>query len=258
MGKRVYTDDQIDFVKKNAKGLFVKDLTKLLNAEFGTNYSTSQIESLKRRFKIRSDIRGIHPDNRVYTDDQIAFVKKYGPLMSAKELTKAFNKKFGTEFEVEKIQSCKTRHKVTNGRNTRFKKGCIPYNKGTKGLSKANSGSFKKGHTPQNWRPVGSKRITKDGYIEIKVAEPSTWELGHVVEWEKVNGPVPPSHCVIFLDGNRQNCDIDNLKLIERADLARFNQLGIGQDDQEITKVGIAIAKIKTKVGRLKREKKNK
>ncbi len=36
---------------------------------------------------------------------------------------------------------------------------------------------FAKGNVPPNHRPVGSERISKDGYIEVKVAEPKQVEI---------------------------------------------------------------------------------
>ena len=41
-------------------------------------------------------------------------------------------------------------HKIRNSGKTRFKKGCISWNKGTKGIMKSNSGSFKKGQLSWN------------------------------------------------------------------------------------------------------------
>lgn len=100
---------------------------------------------------------------------------------------------------------------------TQFKKGHITWNKGTKGLTSANSGSFKKGQKSHNKRPLGSTRITQDGYTEVKTKEPSTWELLHRLEWQKHNGAIPDGHNVQFKNGNKQDCKIENLYLIDKA-----------------------------------------
>ena len=44
---------------------------------------------------------------------------------------------------------------------------------------------FAKGNVPPNHRPVGSERISKDGYIEVKVAEPNKWRLKQRVVYEE-------------------------------------------------------------------------
>ena len=104
----------------------------------------------------------------------------------------------------------------------RFKKGSVPPNKGKKMspevYEKVKETMFKKGNSPINHREVGSERINVDGYIEIKVAEPNRWRLKHRFIWEQVNGEIPKGYNVQFKNHNRQDCRIENLYLICRAD----------------------------------------
>lgn len=85
---------------------------------------------------------------------------------------------------------------------------------------------FKAGHRPKNWRPVGSERVSKDGYIEVKMREGIRgWDMKHKVVWERHNGKVPKGYKISFRDGNTQNCDISNLYLITFEELMRKNQI---------------------------------
>lgn len=109
-----------------------------------------------------------------------------------------------------------------------FKKGMIPWNKGMKGLplkGKMKDSQFRPGNQPANWRPVGSTRVNVEGYIEIKVAEGMhQYRLLHREIWKQLNGRYPPKgSALIFIDGNRQNCDISNLKLVTRKELMLMN-----------------------------------
>lgn len=103
----------------------------------------------------------------------------------------------------------------------RYQKGCIPANKGKKmdpdTYTKCAGTMFKKGNMPANHRDVGSERINKDGYIEVKVAEPNKWKAKHRVIWEEANGPVEKGYNVQFKDGNRLNVSLENLYLITRS-----------------------------------------
>lgn len=103
---------------------------------------------------------------------------------------------------------------------TRFKPGQPGWNAGLRGLGvlKGNSGSFRKGHLPHNWCPVGTIRPTTEGYLRIKVEEPRTWEFVHLRTWIAANGPVPDGHMVSFADKNKNNCHISNLRLVSRED----------------------------------------
>lgn len=48
-------------------------------------------------------------------------------------------------------------HATSNTGRTHFRKGLIPWSKGTKGILKRNSGSFKKGHKPASYIDGRSK-----------------------------------------------------------------------------------------------------
>ena len=129
----------------------------------------------------------------------------------------------GLESSLEKIQRVGYEtSKSPASMATRFQKGSVPLNKGKKVspevYSKIQPTMFKKGQTPVNHRDVGSERVNVYGYIEIKVAEPNRWRLKHRVIWEQVNGAIPKGYNVQFKNHNRQDCRIENLYLISKAE----------------------------------------
>jgi len=108
----------------------------------------------------------------------------------------------------------------------RFQKGCVPSNKGIKGyhpnctersLERQKRTEFKKGHQPHNHKPVGSERVTRYGYLEVKVAEPNQWKLKHRVVWVQHHGSIPRGYNIQFKDGNSSNVAIENLYMISRS-----------------------------------------
>lgn len=110
----------------------------------------------------------------------------------------------------------------------RFKKGATPWNKGLKGFNQGGRNQetrFKKGHRPRNSLPVGTTRITKDGYIEIKIEEGfRKWRLLHREVWKQHHGCYPPCGTALtFKDGNKLNTDISNLELKSRVELMKRN-----------------------------------
>lgn len=114
-----------------------------------------------------------------------------------------------------------------------FKKGDTPPNKGKKwgefmspqGQENSRKTTFKKGNIPPNHRQVGSERITRDGYIEIKIQEPNVFKFKHRVIWEEHNGPTPRGYNIQFRDKNPLNCSIDNLYMISRSEQMNENTI---------------------------------
>ena len=109
------------------------------------------------------------------------------------------------------------------GNSGSFKIGHVPWNKGLKGCFGARRTSFKKGNLPHNTRAMYSERLSKEGYIEIKVGI-NKWISKHRYIWEQYyKREVPKGKVVIFLDGNNRNFEIENLKLISRGALLILN-----------------------------------
>lgn len=185
------------------------------------------------------------------------FIAKHNKGRSAKELTESINSNFKTFYTVEQIKSYRSRNHLNSGLTGRFERGHLPHNKGkhTGSYPGMEATQFKKGHTPKNHRPVGSERATRDGYLERKVAEPNVWRCVHVLNWEAVNGPVPPGCTLIFKDRDRTNCDLSNLLLVTRAELARLNQKGLISTNPECTEVGLYIARLIQAKSKRKKEK---
>ena len=117
---------------------------------------------------------------------------------------------------------------------------------------------FKKGHSPQNHRPVGSERINKDGYIEIKVDEPNKWMPKHRFIWQQANGKIPSGHMVVFRDNDRANVTLDNLMMITRKENAVINHTGLSKTMGETKELAVTYAKlVSTTHQRKKGKKKN-
>lgn len=189
----------------------------------------------------------------IWSDEEKEYLKEITPGHHYREIQELINERFALELTMNQIKGAIGRYKLNTGFNGQFPKGNIPVNKGTKGLSGPNKTSFKKGQKPLNWRPVGSERITRDGYTEIKVEEPNKWRLKHIVVWEEENGPVPKGHVIVFGDGNKQNVDINNLILVTRRQLLILNRNNLIKQNIELTKIAVKIAMVQEKINERRR-----
>ena len=122
--------------------------------------------------------------------DYVNFLMEYIPGHEESEIREAFSKKFGIILSEGQIGNFKHTYKIKSGtKGGGFKKGMIPHNKGKRMppevYQKCGPTMFKKGNIPPNHREVGSERINRDGYIEVKIAEPRTWRSKQRIIWEK-------------------------------------------------------------------------
>lgn len=194
-----------------------------------------------------------------WTEEKIDWLRQNVPGVPYSEVTARFNENFGECISKDALRSMCKKEKILNGFTGRYEKGSIPFYKGKKMPPeiawKSERTRFHKGDRPHNWRPVGSERLNVEGYLEIKTGDHKRWRYKHRVVWEAVNGPIPPGHVLIFKDGNKLNTDIDNLKLITKAENIRINQMQIKRDSAEITEVAVSLARLKTELYRRKKGK---
>lgn len=191
----------------------------------------------------------------IWSDEEKRYLTEITPGRSHKEIKDMMNRKFGFDYTQHQIKGAISRYKLNTGRTGRFEKGIVPANKGTKGLMKANVTSFKKGHKPHNYKPLGSERIVKDGYCEVKVSDTGRrWRPKHVLIYEKHHGKVPKGSAVIFLDGDKRNFGIDNLYLVTRSQLAMLNKNNLIQKDAELTKTAINVVDLMKRISTIEKK----
>lgn len=181
----------------------------------------------------------------IWTVEMDTILKEKYPNHTAKEIVRilnisepsVYNRAFflGLKKDKEFIREVAKKNFENNENLKRkmFKKGQISHNKGKKqteymsaeAIERCRKTQFQKGHIPHNTLYDGAERITKDGYIEIRIKK-GKYVLKHRKIWEEHYGEVPKSHIIIFKDNNPQNCAIENLEMISRAEnVIRNNNL---------------------------------
>jgi hypothetical protein len=182
-----------------------------------------------------------------YSDEELQWVSD-NRTMEISKLHSEFCVRFDrSDVSAIHLSSLRKRKRWFTGRSGCFKKGGVPFNAGTKGLMKANKTSFKKGDKPANWRPVGSTRLSKDGYMEIKIEEPRAWKLLHIVIWEERNREVPVGYCVSFKDLDKATIEINHLELISRNENLQINRLHPLDHDESLIETIRLTGKVKAK-----------
>jgi hypothetical protein len=118
------------------------------------------------------------------------------------------------------------------GAATRFVRGQQPHNAGKKmwwDPGRSVLTRFRPGQRPPTWMPVGSVRVTHEGYLQRKLTDtgytPRDWVGLHTIKWQRYRGPIPPGHALVFRDGDKRNVKLSNLELVSRAELMRRNSV---------------------------------
>jgi hypothetical protein len=196
--------------------------------------------------------RRLHAEKRRYwsSEDDAQLRELYPDVKTEKiaerlrrSLASTYNRarKLGLERSAAYLASadaCRLRRDNSPGVAFRFPKGHVPANKGLRrpgwSAGRMKETQFKKGvrsgQAALNWRPIGSQRLV-DGYRYTKISDirnvPWTrnWKPTHVLLWESHNGPVPAGHALKFVNGDRTDIRLDNLKLITRRTLMAHNSV---------------------------------
>lgn len=115
------------------------------------------------------------------------------------------------------------------GSETRFKKGMIPFTKGKKqseyltpnAIENSKKTRFKKGNVPVNTKKNGDiviRRNKNTGQAYFIRTEINVWiPLAHK-NWIDKNGNIPKGKIIRHIDGNKLNCEIENLECITKVE----------------------------------------
>lgn len=197
--------------------------------------------------------RGILAPRHKWSDDEIATLRQLYPNHKTEDVAtvlgmpveRVYQKanSIGLHKSAEYLASpAAGRLDGVRGASSRFVKGQISWNKGLKGVvgvqEACRATQFKKGrpaHEARNYSPIGSERITKDGYLERKMTDDPAlsparrWTAVHRLVWVEAHGPVPAGHVVVFKAGMKttvaDEITSDKLECITYADNMRRNTL---------------------------------
>lgn len=257
-----YTPEIHYFISENIRGTTTRDLVKIVNEKFGTDFTESKMKSYKQNHKIKSGTpigRAAGQPTSLYPEEIINFIQQNHVGVRYTEMAELLNKTFGKSYTSEQMKSYYGNHKLCSGLNGQFQARHAPVNKGTKGLYNVggNRTSFKKGVQPVNFKPVGYERLDRDGYTLVKVSNDGPWHKRwrhkHRVLWEAERGSIPKGHALLFADQNKSNIDLGNLILIPQSKLSILNTKALLHNDADLTRTGIVIADIYQKMSALKR-----
>lgn len=257
-----YTKEHYDFICQVAPGRYNDEITQMFNKKFGTDIKVSQINAYKKNHGIKSNVSRHRSSNNtgLFNKNQMAFILANVEGKGNQDLVDLVNKTFNLSITKQQMKTWKANHNISSGLTGYFNKGHAPANKGTKGLYNVggNKTSFKKGQKAHNYKPVGSERIDRDGYLLVKIRDDGPWHkrwrAKHKVIWENVNGPVPPGHKLIFADQNKKNISLNNLILIKDSQLATLNKKGLLQKDAELNKTALILTELYQKMSKRSRE----
>lgn len=226
----VYTPEIVDYIKAHCKEMTIPEMVTTLNGKFGSELTLYGLRSYYTRHDIHpSPRKGRKGNRRKFPEDLEGYIRSIASGRLKTEILDMVNDRYGNIMEMYQLRAYMTNHHIVSGLNCSFRKGHTPWNKyiSYKAGGRSAETQFKKGGLPPTWKPVGSERIDRDGYTQVKVEEPDVWKLKHRVIWEQAHGEIPEGNMVTFKDGNKRNFDLNNLACITKSQNAVLCKMGL-------------------------------
>lgn len=204
----MWTEAEVEFLRENILGNTYKALAQMLNERFHTQRKADAIKKY-------CENHGMTNYCNLWTEEEKEFLRLNCHL-PYKELAEKVSKVIGVTRTEHQTRDVCYRLGLHNGRDTKYAKGHLQ------------SGNF---------LPIGGERTQgRKTYVKVtdehkgsadnRHGHDKNYRLKHEVIWEKLHGPIPPKHIVIFADGDRTNFDPDNLICVPNAVKTMMNAKG--------------------------------
>ena len=191
-----------------------------------------------------------------YTAEQQAFLQANCKQMSRRELTDAFNARFGTSKSEYAIKAYCNNHGWNAGSDGRFHDGCVSWQKGLSG------DDFKAHYSAESFERMTDKikesnrklkvgdEVIRHGIpmivvstdYSIKYEKRLVFKRRYV--WEQAYGKIPDRHRIIHLDGNPMNCELDNLYCVPDSLIGALNKNHWLKGNRDITLTAIKLCEL--------------
>ncbi len=264
MSRIYFTEEEKKYISRYCKGRTAEHLTKLFNKKFNTNINVAKIRDFKTKHRLRSELRiNGSKKRRLLNDKEMKYLRKIANGKSRKEITELINKKFNKNLLLSQVVTIMETNKIHNNVDTKFKKGIVNYPEVAfkKGVRSNPAGEFKKGVSNHSKYKIGDEIVRKNGEVYVKVTDYAgrnngikMYELKKNIVWKNHHGEIKKGYFVMHLDNDKSNNNIDNLILVSQKELVRLNSEFTLDKDKEKNLTKIAAAKLKAKIGSLKKE----
>ncbi len=213
-----WENNEIEFLKQNFHHLSNAEIGKALGrTKEGVNKKCWALNQLVLRDREAIDEVLSQAMKRMPKAQKIVLVMQALQMIKQRHLPM-----IRTEEELNKIKS-----RIAGNR---FKNGTKPWNAGTRGVKKANSGSFQPGNSRAKNQLYDNAIVIKEDkktgrkYKMIRIA-PNQWEYLQRHNWEKTFGPIPEGYSIGFADGDSLNCDPGNLICLPSTEIMLRNSV---------------------------------
>lgn len=211
MPTRLLTEKEAKYFRKHYPTKKTEQLAKKMG------YTPQQLKNYAARYKI-TKAPGYRIPSKIWTDYKLKkFIRIYPDYTSLEAMSKVM--KISESMLWKKREELGLPKKPKRGF---YEKGHTPANKGKKMSAevykKCKATMFKPGDKPKNTKPDGevfSIRKQSNGSFRkfYKMAD-KCWEELQLIEWQKVNGPIPYGHVLACKSNNPLNCDPENWELL--------------------------------------------
>ena len=215
-GYTINQEEWLSYVCNNRIYSGLYEITTEFNKKFSTNKTITAIQA-------RISQLGLHAKPTHYSDEEILWILKYKDNASWEKLSKQFSDVFGRT-----VTATQLRHASAS-----------------KGIFKDDKHKFKSQYK------IGDEAVI-DGYLYVKVANSGDIETKTTkpsrelfkqkarIVWEEHFGEIPEGYQITYLDGDKMNCDISNLKIVPLSICGMMSKNGFWNiEDNELKETSI-------------------